>query len=152
MTLTETTSLAGLLFGLSGFLLGVMNYLRDRPKIVVTLQWGLIVTPGGMYDSDKQWGAIRVTNVGRRATYVSHAVLRLPKGREYSHLMIHDSIQGKKLSEGDATVIYMVSQDNLAQYAAGWRQIVAQVSDTTGKVWTSKRLKGTEKPSWASAH
>jgi hypothetical protein len=151
MTLTETTSIAGLLFGLSGFMLGIMNYLRDRPKIIVTLQWDLIVTPGGMYDSDKKWGAIRVTNVGRRPTYVSHAALRLPKGREYSHLMIHDSIQGKKLSEGDATVVYMVTQDDMARFAADWREIVAQVSDTTGTVWTSKRLKATEKPSWASA-
>jgi hypothetical protein len=40
-----------------------------------------------------------------------------------------------------------VSQDNMETYANDWMKIVAQVSDSTGKVWKSPRIK--QKPSWA---
>jgi hypothetical protein len=149
MTLGESTGLAGLLFGLAGFVLGVLNYLRDRHEVVVTLQWDLIITPDVNYDQNKRWGVIRVTNVGRRSTYISHVALRLPKGREWSHLMITEGIKGQKLSEGDPTATFMVTQDDMASFASDWQKIVAQVSDSTGKVWSSKRLKSDEKPSWA---
>jgi hypothetical protein len=150
MTLIETTGLAGLLFGLSGFVLGVLNFARDRHKVVVTLQWDLVVTPGTEYDPDKKWGLSRVTNVGRRSTFISHVALRLPKGREWSHLMISEGIAGKKLSEGDPTALFVVSQDDMAPFSADWHRIVAQVSDATGKVWSSKRLNKVARPSWAS--
>lgn len=150
MTFSEATSLAGLTFGVSGFVLGVLNYLRDRHKIIVTIQWDMIATPGSMYDTTKPWGVVRVTNVGRRSTYISHAALQLPKGLESSHLVLGDSIVGKKLSEGDPTAIFMVDQEGMEEYAPHWRKIVAQISDSTGKVWSSKRLKAKAKPSWAS--
>lgn len=41
MTFTEFISAIGLCFGLAGFVLGVLNYLRDRHRINITLQWGL---------------------------------------------------------------------------------------------------------------
>lgn len=148
MTLTDFVAVCGLVFGLSGAVLGVLNYLRDRVKLEVTLQWDMDVTPGGKYDANKKWGVIRVTNVGQRTTYISHAALRLPKGYDTSHLVIMDSIQGEKLTEGDPTKIFMVSQDGLEKYRDAWRRIIAQVSDSRGKVWKSKRLKRKEIPSW----
>jgi hypothetical protein len=149
MTLSETVSVFGLTFGVAGFVLGILNYLRDRHKVVVTLQWDMGVTPGTIYDDSKKWGVIRVTNVGRRSTYVSHAVLRLPPQHEYPLLLIHDSIEGRKLCEGDATVAFMVTQEDMEPYAADWRDVIAQVSDSAGKVWSSKRP--SKKPSWAGA-
>ena len=152
MTLTETVSVIGLVSGVAGFVLGVLNYFRDRHKVDVLLQWDLDVTPDSGYDATKKWGVITVTNVGRRSTYVSHVALKLPKGYDHSHLLIMGGIRGKKLTEGDPSEIFVVDQSGMEHYAKDWRKIVAQVSDSTGKVWYSKKLKANETPSWAAAH
>lgn len=151
VTLAELVSLAGLVFGVSGCVLGILNYRRDSARIEVTLQWDLAVTPDTEYDPDKKWGCIAVVNVGRRAAYISHVALRLPKSKyEHSHLLIKAGIAGKKLSEGDPAEHYMVSQNDMEQYAKHWRQVVAQVSDSSGKVWLSRRVHKKAVPSWAS--
>jgi hypothetical protein len=150
VTLGEFISAIGLCFGLSGFVLGVLNYLRDRHRIDITLQWDLTVTPGSGYDHTKKWGAIRVTNVGRRPSYISHVALKLPKGYDHSHLVIMGGISGKKLSEGDPTEVFVVTQDGMAAYAKDWKRVIAQVNDSAGKTWYSKPAKASGKPSWAS--
>lgn len=149
MTISEFVGTSGLIFGLAGFVLGVMNYLRDRAKIVVTLQWDMKGTAGGPYDPNKFYGVVRVTNIGRRAIYVSHASLRLPKGADHPYLLLVDGIPGEKLSEGDPPPLYAIAQEGLEKYAKDWRKIIAQVSDSTGKVRKSKKLKRHEIPSWA---
>ncbi|HUD13843.1 MAG TPA: hypothetical protein VMQ56_09340 [Terracidiphilus sp.] len=107
------------------------------------------VTDNPLYDSKKYWGVVRIGNVGRRPIFVSHVALRLPKGLKKSHLVLNDGIAGVRLSEGDATKTYILSQEGLEQYAHHWREIVAQVSDTSGREWKSKRLRKTDVPSWA---
>jgi RIO-like serine/threonine protein kinase len=105
------------------------------------------VTPGSGYDHTKKWGVIRVTNAGRRPSYVSHVAFKIPKGYDHSHLVIMGGITGKKLSEGDPTEIFVVAQDVMKAYAKDWKRVIAQVTDSTGKDWCSKPPK--EKPSWA---
>ena len=151
MTLSEAVSVIGLVFGVSGFVLGVLNYLRDRHKVVVSLQWDLDVTEGSGYDHTRKWGLIRVTNVGRRPTYVSHVALKLPKGYDHTHLVIMGGVVGKKLTEGDPSETYLVDQAGMERYAKDWKSIIAQVNDSTGKTWYSKKLKSKEIPSWAQA-
>lgn len=147
MTLSEWASLIGLITGTSGCVLSIMNYLRDRHKVDITLQWDLEENPESGYDQTKKWGVITVTNIGRRPTYISHIALKLPKGYDHSHLVIMGGIRGKKLTEGDSSEIFIVDQDGLEQYSKDWKLIIAQVSDSTGKVWQSKKTK--EMPSWA---
>ncbi len=149
MSLSEATGLGGLIFGLAGFVLGVLNYLRDRHRVNVSLQWDLDVTENSGYDATKKWGLITVTNVGRRATYVSHVALRLPKGHDATHLLIRTGIEGKKLTEGDPAAVYVVDQAGMEAYREKWRDVIAQVSDSSSKVWTSQKLKRNEIPSWA---
>jgi hypothetical protein len=149
MTLSETTSLIALVFGVSGFVLGVLNHLRDRHKVVVSLQWDMSMTSEDRTDNEKKWGVITVTNVGRRPTYVSHVALKLPKGYDHSHLLINGSIHGKKLTEGDPSEIFIVKQEGLEQYAKDWHRLKAQISDSTGKVWFSKTPRAVKPPSWA---
>ena len=151
MTLGEITGLVGLCFGLAGFVLGVMNYVRDQRKIDITLQWDIDVTEGSGYDHTRKWGLIRVTNVGRRASYVSHVALKLPKGYDHTHLIIMGGINGKKLSEGDPTEVFVVDQAGMEVYANDWKRIVAQVNDSSGRTWYSKKPGSKERPSWAAS-
>lgn len=96
---------------------------------------------------EKRVGCITVTNTGRRAIFISHAALRLPNGGEYSHFLIRDGLKGQKISEGDAPVVFPVDQEGLDLYAKEWKNVRAQVSDSTGRVWLSKKVAVI--PSWA---
>lgn len=153
MTITDVTALLGLVAGVTGTVLGVLNFLRDRAAVEVSLQWDMSVTPGTEYDVNKKWGVITVANIGRRPIFVSHVAIRLPKKAAikggYSHLVIPSSITGKTLTEGSPAERYVLTQDGLEEYAAHWRGLVAQVSDTRGREWKSKKLRRDQRPSWA---
>lgn len=149
MNITQVTGLLGLIFGLVGMVLGVLNYLRDRASVQVSLKWDMSVTDNPLYDPKKKWGVVRIGNVGRRPIFVSHVALRLPKGLDKTHLVLNDGIAGVRLAEGDATKTYILSQEGLGDFAPHWQKIVAQVSDVTGREWTSKQLRKTDIPSWA---
>ena len=60
-----------------------------------------------------------------------------------------EGINGKKLGEGDPSEVYVVDQEELDTYKDSWRKVRAQVQDTTGKAWLSRKLKRGQKPSWA---
>jgi len=149
-SLNDAATLVGLVFGSIGLAIGVMNYLRDNPKITVELQWDM--TPFNLpeFDPNELVGVIRITNTGRRPAYVSHVALKLPKGYEGTHLVISEGLQGQKLSEGDPPLTFPSRQNELHQYAKDWRKLRAQVSDSTGKVWYSPRTWISKKPSWAN--
>jgi len=144
MSITETIALLGLIFGLIGTIIGVSNYWRDRAKLIVFLKWDMAMTGK---DEGKRFGCITVTNTGRRAIFISHVALRLPKEEEYSHFLIQGGLKGQKLAEGDAPAVFPLEQEGLKEYASNWRNIIAQVSDSTGKEWVSKKVM--ECPSWA---
>ena len=146
MNIAELTSLLGLILGATGTLLGLSNYFRDRAKITVRLLWDMAWTDEA---ESKKIGCIIITNTGRRAIYISHVALRLPKGDDISHFLIQGGIKGQKLSEGDSPATFPVEQDGLEVYANKWQEIVAEVSDSTQKVWLSKRV--VHRPSWANA-
>ena len=147
MSISVVVSLSGFLLGAIGTTLGVMNFLRDRGKLMVRLQWDMAMTSDDPLDQDKRLACITVTNVGRRAVYMSHVALRLPRGEEISHFLIQGGLKGQKISEGDPPSVFPVEQDGLEAYGGKWQEIVAQVSDSTGKEWVSKKVQTI--PSWA---
>ena len=149
ITLNDIATLFGLIFGISGFALGILNYLRDTPKIKLELRWDQAVTDNPVYDKCKKWGILLVVNVGRRPAYISHAALKLPKNLEWEYLVIYDAIKGERLAEGDPPKMYVINQDQMNEYKKHWKKIRAQVNDSTGKTWYSKKLKKYPKPSWA---
>ena len=146
ITISELTGLLGLIFGVIGTSIGVFNFRRDKGKLVVRPQWDMATTGES---EEKRVGCITVTNSGRRAILVSHVALRLPNVREHSHFLIRDGLKGQKLSEGDPPAVFPVDQEGLEQYANEWKDIRAQVSDSTGKEWLSKKIIVT--PSWAKS-
>jgi hypothetical protein len=145
VTLSDLAALLGMLLGTAGFIIGLMNYLRDRPIVKVFLKWDMTeVGP-----NQNLFGVLRVTNVGRRPIYISVAALQVPKGFTYTHLILKESMPGTKLSEGDAPATFMVNYDGLGQYAKHWRKVRGYVEDSAGHKYFSKKLPKSDVPSWA---
>lgn len=142
--LNDIATTIGLITGVSGFSLAVLNYWRDNPKVRVELQWDLKEA-----GTDEFLGIIRVSNVGRRPIFVSHVALRLPKGFDESYLVLHGGIIGYRLAEGDKPLTYRVEYEGLSKYRTNWQNVRAQISDSTSKVWLSRKLNKRSKPSWA---
>ncbi len=153
MTATALVAILGLISGVIGTVLGMLNFLRDRAAVEVSLQWDLTVTPDLGYDSTKKWGVITVVNVGRRPIFVSHVAIRLPKATWSdgvpSYLVVMGGMAGKTLAEGSPAERHIVTQDGLQEFASHWRDMVAQVNDSAGRVWKSKKLRREKVPSWA---
>jgi hypothetical protein len=150
ITITDITALIGVVFGTGALVLGILNYLRDRPKVDVVLQWNMRAIPETALPPDqRECGIITVTNSGRRPVYISHVCLKVPRHYGKDTLLLVDSVEGHKLSEGDPGVRFIVPYKGLAKYSKDWQKIRAQVSDSTGKVWASKRRR-LQKPEWVT--
>jgi len=140
LTLTDVTAILGALLGTAGFVLGILNYLRDRPRVAVLLQWNVLaVSDVRATDSSEECGLITVTNLGRRPVFISHVCLRLPKHCTDRLLLLRNSISGQRLSEGDSPATFVVPHEVLDKYSTHLEHIRAQVSDSTGRVYLSKR-------------
>ena len=147
-TITLIASILGITFSAVALTVSVLNYLRDRARVKVLLEWDLWVTPNPTFDPTKQWGSITVTNVGRRPVFITKVAVKMPKGAHPRYLVILDSMPGQRLSEGDSPQVQMVSQDDMRKVAHYWKRIRAVAFDSTGKEYQSKPFK--KPPSWAS--
>jgi hypothetical protein len=144
LTTTDVAALLGMLLGTAGFVVSIMTYLRDRPRVVVNLKWDMT-----QVGTNTLMGIVRVTNKGRRPIHISVVALKVPDGFRHSHLVLKDSIAGKKLEEGDGPAGYLVNYDGLATYSANWRDVRAYVEDSAGGKYLSTKLPQSEMPSWA---
>ena len=148
MGLTEFAALFGIIFGLTGAVLGWLGYYRDKPQIVVTLQWDMSTINMPKYDSKKYWGLVTVTNIGKRPVYIQNAVLKLPKKYD-AVLMLFDNATGtQKLGEGHPPIFYVIDQTRLTQYSKDWKKIIAEVKISSGKIFSSKKADKNKIPSW----
>jgi hypothetical protein len=138
------TGILGALLGTAGFVISILAYLRDRPRLRVTLQWDMAIAGG---NPDTKIGIVSVANVGRRPSYAVMASLVLPKGYHYTHEALMESIPGRQLVEGGTPATFTVNYDGLGQYKRDWRKIRVMVQDSAGKQYYSNYPK--KKPSWA---
>lgn len=145
LVLSNSAALLGMAFGTAGFVMGLMGYLRDSPRVKVFLKWDM-VDPA----TSQKIGIVRITNVGRRPIYISAVALEPPKGVA-THLVLEESLQGTKLSEGDAPLTFVVSYEKLPQFSKKWHKIRAYAEDSAGCKYFSRRLPGLPVPSWAAA-
>ena len=157
MTLSELASIFAIIFGTVGMVLGYLSYFRDRAKITVTLQWDMNVSDNPKYDSNKNWGLVTVTNIGRRPIFISKVALVLPKGirllKKYVWVeLLLDSVKGTKLLEGDPPYLNIFDQAGLEEYSKTWTKINAEVMDSAGKIYKAKRIDKNKIPSWAKVN
>jgi len=138
------TGIVGAVLGTAGFVISVLAFLRDRPKLKVTLNWDFALLGG---DPNQKIGVVKVANVGRRPAFLSIVSLELPKGYRNTHEVLMDSVPGKELPEGGAPASFKLPYDGLEQYKKDWSRIRAMAQDTSGKSWYSDYPK--KVPSWA---
>ncbi len=149
MNISEVASLLGIIFGITGAVLGTLSYFRDRPKIIVTLKWDMAVTDNPTYDPNRLWGVVTVTNIGRRTIFISAAALDF--GKSYDHIsVLLDSVRGIKLAEGDLPATFMIDQNGLEEYKKNWKNIRAKVQNSAGKTYYSKKVNKHKIPSWVN--
>jgi hypothetical protein len=143
-TLTVASAILGMVLGTAGFIMGVLNYLRDRAKVKLTLKWKM-----QSLETGEQRGLVRITNTGRRPVFISIVALELPKGHDHTHLILMKSLDGTKLGEGDKPMGVFVPYEDLAQYSKVLREMRAYAEDSTGKRYHSKYpTKDTPTPPW----
>jgi hypothetical protein len=138
------TGILGAVLGSAALAVSVMTYLRDKPRLKILLQWDMTETQRGTL-----MGLVRVTNIGRRPVHLGIVALEIaPETKlKYGHLVLNDSIKGKRLEEGDKPEAFIVNYDQIAQYKEHWDKIRAMAEDSTGKAYYSPYPK--KKPSWA---
>jgi hypothetical protein len=137
------TGILGSVLGSAALAISILNYLRDQPRLKVTLQWDMSNTA----TRDKM-GLVRVTNIGRRPAHLGIVALELPPNYKRTHLILNDSIAGKRLEEGAKPEAFLVNYEGLEQYKADWRRIRALAEDSTGRKYFSEYPN--KKPSWAA--
>ena len=143
--LTTIGSVLGMILGTSGLTVSLLNYLRDRPQVKVTLSWDMVNTRTGEVD-----GLVRVTNTGRRAVFISATALEIPNSPEIH--VLQDSISGVKLAEGDKPAAYLVSREWVAVHVGKWRKMRAFVEVSTGgKYYSAYPRRNEPPPNWATA-
>jgi hypothetical protein len=117
-----------MVLGAAGFAVGAMNYVRDRPKLKVSVNWHMVEM-----GTQQHFGIVTATNVGRRPMFISAAVMEVPKQFKPRHYMLMESVRGQKLSEGDEPARFRINFDGMAQYSKVWREVRVYVQDSAGK-------------------
>ena len=141
--LTTVGSVLGMVLGTAGLTISLLNYLRDRPRVKVTLLWNMVDSR-----TREVRGLVRVTNTGRRAVFISIAAIEIPNSPAI--YVLNDSLAGTKLGEGDKPAGYFISHEGMAEHSAYWRKIRAFVEVSTGeKYYSPYPKKKTSPPNWA---
>src|SRR5258707_10403061 len=131
------TGIVGAVLGSVGIALSTLSYLRDRPRLKVTLQWDMAI----MGQPDVLIGIVSVANVGRRPTFLTMVSLQVPRINNVDHLVLLDSVAGRKLEEGGAPIPFQVTYEGMELYGSTWNKIRAVAQDSAGKKYYSPYTK-----------
>lgn len=150
---TFVTSILGMVFGLAGLTLGIMNYLRDRPRVAIVVNWDVRMMPNQHQmpkgDHRKTFVLVHVANLGRRPIFIARVGFKFPKGAPSAWALIPESLGGKKLAEGDPPHAYFVDQADFSQHAKYWTKIQVVALDSAGKEYAQK-LDPRSPPNWVT--
>ena len=149
MTLVEWSAICGMVFGTAGLVTGtvgliisLLNYLRDKPDIVVSLQWDAETKRDTRNKSEEIWGHVFVTNRGRRPAYITFVGIEYPNQNIVMNILT-DGLNpiGHPLLEGGAPLKIKVPQySDLKEYSQDWRNVRAVATDSLGKRYKSKKV------------
>jgi hypothetical protein len=147
--MSSVAAIMGMILGTAGFVMSILNYLRDRPCVHVYQEWD-----NSNPAATEPFVIIHVRNVGRRPIFIMFAGLELPVSgsNRYLKAPFDATNEGKRLGEGDAPLVIALNYPpELKAYSDRWRAVRAFASDTSGRVYRAKKqARGLPAPSWAS--
>ncbi len=151
---TLVASVLGMVFGVAGLTLGVLNYLRDRPRVAIVVSWDIRIIPsqhpkptGGPLQ--KTFVRVEIANLGRRPIFIARVCFKFPRGAPTTWALIPESLGGKKLGEGDPPHAYLVDQVDFSEHASYWKEIRVVAVDSAGKEY-GQNLDSKNPPTWVT--
>lgn len=138
-----------LLVSTIALIISLLNYRRDKYKVLIDLDWDTDKTFIHPNSKIKEtWGRISVRNIGRRPVFITLVGLKYPNSEIIVNLLNNENEGGVKLEEHDKPLIIKIPQNLvLKQFAKDWNKIYAVAYDIAGKEYKTKRE--WIKPSWA---
>lgn len=138
MTPTQMAALIGAVTGPLGLLISVLTYLRDRPRLWVSMAADMRIHNSEKYDPEKVFLVATVSNVGRRPEYVELVALLHPDGQCG---MVNDVFfNPNEVQEGKPPAKYLVEQDLITGLEQQWPGILALVRTSSGRQYRSRFL------------
>jgi hypothetical protein len=142
--ITFILGLLGTVTGVIGTGLGVWSYRRDTARIKVAIKWDMSTEPP--QQNNGLVGMLRISNIGRRPVYVSHA--HVQAGTSETVLVLKETIAGYTFIEGGKPIVIVVPQEGLEQFAKQWKSVCIVLEGNDGKKYISNFPE--KKPSWAN--
>ncbi|ENM5935999.1 hypothetical protein CTB58_003879 [Vibrio mimicus] len=151
MDIRDIVAFVGMLTGVAGFTLSLINYRREDPKVHVELSWNDFSCTDDYLDGTKYVVKVSVANAGRRDVYIRDVRIIIPEkyNTEYKSISMGNRVSGVSLEEGSAPVVYERSQSafefwlkpKLLEFPEMQKQIIAEVTDSGGRKYYSKPCK-----------
>jgi hypothetical protein len=146
MTVSDVLALVGGITGPLGFLISLLVFFRDRPRIEVSASWGLKAIPPDP-DYPENIVSVSVVNLGRRPAYVSHVSARRQGSTRV--WLLAGTVPGRILTEGSPPYISILDENVLKKNDLPWWGTRFSVSTSSGKLVYSPWLESP--PDWASS-
>ena len=140
---TLTASIIGMVTGLSALIISWLNYAKDNSKISIELKRREIKPTDGSTKPESAW-VIKVNNNGRRPAYITQVGLELSTRRDGVKrcLLVADSSKGRKLTEADPPMIYVLPENILGHLSSiVTDESCAVAFDTKGRKYLSNTIK-----------
>lgn len=134
--ITPIAALLGAISGSAGLAIGILNYLRERPRLVIRVILNAKSVEPGMLHSASS-AVIWISNGGRRPVYVCDVLLF--RGRKIPPLRLSTFAETKRLEEGSPPLHYQVPIALLGSTAAGKPRCRAVAVDSAGRRYKSPR-------------
>ena len=145
MRISDALSIVGGITGPLGFVIALLVYFRDRPRVSVSVTWDMIAVPRTT-GYPERFASVAVVNLGRRPAYISH-VTAWQKGSRKA-MLLPATVPGQILAEGSPPYSTVVDEKPFKDDGVSWWLLRFSVSGAGGKYYYSPWLE--RPPKWAA--
>jgi hypothetical protein len=151
LEIRDLAALVGMVTGIAGFTLSIINYRREEPSLNIKLSWNDFHYTDDFLDKTKYVTKVTIANSGRRSVYISDVKIIIPEkyNTDYKTITLSQRVTGVKLDEGESPELFEIGQNSfeswlkpkLLEFPDMQEDIVAEATDSTGRKYYSKPCK-----------